>query len=203
MKKIMSGPVIKSKQKKTQLIFFYLKTAKKGMLNILNQCQDRNYVAYCTFYTPPKTQSSSITYTCENEEEQPSEEELACFIEGQPEATIFHLETPSNVRELAEDIARMALKQLKENHKGSKLEIKYKYCDLDCSLKNHPHGSLRYCPTVLQKTPKEIMDLVAIMSVCNLCLTPGHTSKKCPFRKFGCATCSCISVSLFIDSLPY
>merc|ERR1711954_36973 len=35
-----------TKMKKTQLIFFHLKTAKKGMLNIQNQCQDRNYIAY-------------------------------------------------------------------------------------------------------------------------------------------------------------
>ena len=67
----------KIKMKKTQLIFFYLKTAKRGMLSILNQCQDRNYVAYRTFYTPAKTQSSSITYTCENKEEQLSEEETS------------------------------------------------------------------------------------------------------------------------------
>ena len=81
----------KIKMKKTQLIFFYLKTAKKGMLNILNQCQDKNYVAYCTFYFPAKTQTSSIRYTLENKEEELSEEELTCFIEGQPEATIFYL----------------------------------------------------------------------------------------------------------------
>ena len=55
--------------KKTQLIFFYLKTAKKGMLNISNQCQDENYVAYSTFYTPAETQTSTTKYKCENNEE--------------------------------------------------------------------------------------------------------------------------------------
>ena len=71
------------------------------------------------FYTPAKTQSSSIRYTCKNKEEEFSEEELTCFIEGQPEANIFYLETPSNARELAKDVARMALKQLKENWKSN------------------------------------------------------------------------------------
>ena len=63
------------KMKKTQLIFFYLKTAKKGMLNILNQCQDRSYIAYCTFYTPPKTQTSTTKYKCENNEEEISNDD--------------------------------------------------------------------------------------------------------------------------------
>ena len=84
------------------------------MLNILNQCQDKNYVAYRTFYTPAKTQSSSIRYTSKNKEEEVSDDDLTSFIEIQPEATLFYLETPSNARELAEDIARIALKQLKE-----------------------------------------------------------------------------------------
>ena len=35
-------------------------------------------------------------------------------MEGQPEATFFYLETPSNARELAEEIAKIALNQLKE-----------------------------------------------------------------------------------------
>ena len=83
--------------KKTQLIFFYHKTAKKGMLNILNQCQDRNYVAYRIFYTPAKTQTSTIRYTSENNEEEISDDDdLTNFIESQPEATLFYLETPSN-----------------------------------------------------------------------------------------------------------
>merc|ERR1711954_601309 len=102
------------KMKKTQLIFFYLKTAKKGMLNILNQCQDKNYVAYCTFYTPPRTQTSTIRYTSEDNEEESSDDELTDFMEGQLEATLFYLETPSNARELAGEIAKIALNQLKE-----------------------------------------------------------------------------------------
>ena len=57
------------KMKKTQLIFFYLKTAKKGMLNILNQCQDRSYIAYRTLYTPHKTQTSTTKYKSKNNEE--------------------------------------------------------------------------------------------------------------------------------------
>merc|ERR1712081_125049 len=58
------------KMNKTQLIFFYLKTAKKGMLNILNQCQDRSYIAYHTFYTPPETQTSTTKYKCKTNEEE-------------------------------------------------------------------------------------------------------------------------------------
>merc|ERR1711954_215543 len=102
------------KIKKTQLIFFYLKTAKKGMLNFLNQCQDKNYVAYHTFYTPPRALTSTIRYTSENNKEVSSDDELTDFMEGQPEATLFYLETPSNARELAEEIAKIALNQLKE-----------------------------------------------------------------------------------------
>ena len=98
------------KMKKTQLIFFYLKTAKKGMLNILNQCQDGNYVAYRTFYTPAETQTSTTNYKREiNEEEISNDDAFTNFIEPQPEATLFYLETPSNAQELAEDIARIAL----------------------------------------------------------------------------------------------
>ena len=85
------------------------------MLNILNHCQDKNYVAYHTFYAPAKTPMSSVRYTCENDKEDEFiEEELTCFMEGRPEANIFFLETPSNAKELAEDIARISLKQLKE-----------------------------------------------------------------------------------------
>ena len=73
------------------------------MLNILNQCQDRSYVAYRTFYTPAKIQTSTIRYTSENNEEEISDDELTNFIESQPEAALFYLETPSNARELAED----------------------------------------------------------------------------------------------------
>merc|ERR1711954_542234 len=70
------------KMKKTQLIFFYLKTAKKGMLNILNQCQDGNYVAYRTFYTPAKTQTSTTKYKSENNEEEISnDDDFTNFIE--------------------------------------------------------------------------------------------------------------------------
>ena len=85
------------------------------MLNILNQCQDKNYVAYRTFYTPPRTQMSTIKYTSENNKEESSDDELTDFMEGQPEATLFYLETPSNARELAEEIAKIALKQLKDH----------------------------------------------------------------------------------------
>ena len=113
------------------------------MLNILNQCQDRNYVAYCTFYTPAKTQTSTIRYKSENNEEEISDDDdLTNFIESQPEATLFYLETPNNARELAEDIARIALNQFKEKIKEKKTSLKYRTCNLKCSLKEHPHGSL-------------------------------------------------------------
>ena len=49
---------------------------------------------------------------------------------------------------------------------------------------------MRYCPTVIQKTPEEIKDIIAKINVCNFCLTPGHISNRCPLKKFGCATCS-------------
>ena len=68
------------------------------MLNILNQSQDRSYVAYRTFYTPAKTQTSTIRYTSENNEEEISDDELTNFMESQPEATLFYLETPSNAQ---------------------------------------------------------------------------------------------------------
>ena len=87
------------------------------MLNIVNQCQDKNYVAYHTFYTHTKTQSSPIRYTCKNNEEELSDEELTSFMEVKPEAPLFYSETPSNAKELAEDVARIALKQLKEKLK--------------------------------------------------------------------------------------
>ena len=178
------------KIKKIQLIFFYLKTAKKGMLNILNQCQDRSYVAYCTFYAPPKTQTSTSKDKFENNEEEISnDDDFKNFVDSQPEATLFYLETPSNARELAEDIARLALNHFKTklNEKGTSL--KYKTCFLKCSFKEHPHGSLRYCPNLIQKTPKETKDLIAKMNICNYCLTPGHITNRCPLKKFGCATC--------------
>merc|ERR1712082_352919 len=124
------------------------------MLNILNQCQDKNYIAYHTFYTPPRAQTSTIRYTSENNEEVSSDDELTDFMEGQPEATLFYLETPSNARELAEAIAKIALNQLKEKIKEKKTSLKYKKCNLKCSLKEHPYGSLRYCSTVIQKTPR-------------------------------------------------
>merc|ERR1711954_46326 len=112
--------------KRIQLIFFYLKTAKKGMLNILNQCQDRSYVAYRTFYTPSKTQKFTIRYTSKNNEEEISDDELTDFMEAQPEATLFYLETPSNARELAEDIAKIALNQLKGKLKEKKQALNTK-----------------------------------------------------------------------------
>ena len=112
------------------------------MLNILNQCQDRSYMAYRTFYTPAKTQTSTIKYTSKNNEEEISDDELTNFMELQPEATLFYLETPRNARELAEDIARIALNQLKEKLKEKKTSLKYKKCNLKCSLKEHPYGSL-------------------------------------------------------------
>ena len=28
------------------------------------------------------------------------------------------------------------------------------------------------------------------MNICKFCLTPGHSSNRCPLKKFGCATCS-------------
>ena len=160
------------------------------MLNILNQCQDKNYLAYRTFYTPPRAQTSTIRYTSENNEEVSSDDELTYFMEGQPEATLFYLETPSNARELAEEIAKIALNQLKEKLNEKKTSLKYKKCNLKCSLKEHPYGSLRYCPTAIQKTPKETKDLIAKMNICNYCLTPGHITNRCPLKKFGCATCS-------------
>ena len=67
---------VQIKRKKTQLIFLYLKTAKEGMLNILNQCQDRNYVAYRTFYTPAKTQTFTTRYKSETNEEEISNDDV-------------------------------------------------------------------------------------------------------------------------------
>merc|ERR1712081_98624 len=97
------------KIKRIQLIFFYLKTAKKGMLNILNQCQDKSYVAYHTFHTPPKTQTSTSKDKFENNEEEISnDDDFKNFVDSQPEATLFYLEIPSNAWELAVDIARLA-----------------------------------------------------------------------------------------------
>ena len=113
------------------------------MLNILNQCQDGNYVAYRTFYTPAITQTSTTKYKSKNNEEEISnDDDFTNFIESQPEATLFYLETPSNARELAEDIARIALNQFKEKLKEKKTSLKYKKCNLKCSLKEHPYGSL-------------------------------------------------------------
>merc|ERR1711954_204808 len=101
------------------------------------------------------------------------------------EATLFYLETPSNAQEMAEDIAKIVHNQLKEKLKEKKISPKYKKCNLKCSLKEHPYGSLRYCPTAIQKTPKETKDLIAKMNICNYCLTPGYITNRCPLKKFG------------------
>merc|ERR1711954_195890 len=107
-----------------------------------------------------------------------------------PEATLFYLETPSNAQELAEDIARIALNQFKEKLNEKETSLKYNTCFLKCSFKEHPHGSLQYCPNLIQKPPTEIKDLIAKMNICKFCLTPGHSSNRCPLKKFRCATCS-------------
>ena len=106
------------------------------MLNILNQCQDKNYVAYRTFYTPPRAQTSTIRYTSENNEEVSSDDELTDFMEGQPEATLFYLETPSNARELAEEIAKIALNQLKEKLNDKRQASNTKHVILNALLRN-------------------------------------------------------------------
>ena len=71
-----------------------------------------------------------------------SDDELTDFMEGQPEATLFYLETPSNAWELAGEIAKIALNQLKEKLNEKKTSLTYKTCNLKCSLKEHPYGSL-------------------------------------------------------------
>ena len=101
-----------------------------------------------------------------------SPEELKLFVEGQPEAQLFYIEAPENLKQLTEDISKLSINQLNEAMKNKNVEIKYKPCKYKCKGKVHPYGSLRYCSTIIQ-------DLIMKQNVCNHCLMPGHSTNLC------------------------